>query len=215
MRRGLPTLASSAGPHNPRRTLNSRHHICNRNRVIATLGVQRNNSGGPFAFFDESEGRLWNSRAQSYWLKPEPFGSPLSLIHVANGAAWPALEPWCEIGGAQFGSDPNYSVIEARVTPWDAISMDGPDASSRSTLLSGRVLGLQILVYDRDRYPKDESAVFSLAFHELMRQGDASYFVDAELIPCTVADCSQARPSAVEDVSWGRIKAAMVHNGGN
>ena len=66
-----------------------------------------------------------------------------------------------------------------------------------------------VWVWDMD----DNSGVmesFVLANQTVSGPGQwADNFVDDQLIPCTVGDCSRARASAVVSDSWGRIKASF------
>jgi hypothetical protein len=181
------------------------------------FSVDADHSGGRFAFLDQAEftreeqARLWNASAQTYMLKPEPFTEQGLQVNIDGGARpWVTQNQWTEVGGFHDGGEPNHSVIEARLTPWDDLNWQGADVSLRSSLRPNATIGFQILVYDNDIPGGRGGHVYSLHFGETFQQSHADFFVDGQLIPCSTADCSQASGTAVEGSSWARIKSSLV-----
>ena len=107
-----------------------------------------------------------------------------------------------------FGENPTISVIELYVTPFDRWAYDDVGGSVASDLNAGKVIGFGIMVIDEE----DDPGIWleaSGAFDHL----EAMYFLKADglldglLLPEAGEDFGE--DSAVEPVSWGRIKAAL------
>ena len=109
-------------------------------------------------------------------------------------------------------------MVEFAVTAWDDLNWEGPEHSRRSVLEAGRIIGLQVLVYDQDS--DNDLEIFSLAISTVTAEATprsttfthdlfADNFVDGLLIPCDRGDCGSVPPggTAVRTDSWGRIKA--------
>ena len=159
---------------------------------------------------DEERKLLTNFQGQQYVAVAEaPDGRTLG--YQGNGQGWVTLPPWADAGGFSEGESPNTSVIEMAVTAWDALNWQGPELSVRSSLVEGKLIGFQISVPDFDT----EAGAYH-GFHTLSGQPntwrEADNFVDGELIGCEGGDCG-ADPvdlgTAVEENSWGRIKASF------
>ena len=109
-----------------------------------------------------------------------------------------------------FGENPTISVIELYVRPYDAWGghHSGPEEAVFSDLAAGRVLGLGLVIYDWD---EDEWAIPWTAQNEGLAPADdiyllrADYYLDGLLLS---ADPTEPE-SAVESITWGRIKAAL------
>jgi hypothetical protein len=131
-----------------------------------------------------------------------------SFEGYANG--WAAEPPWADMRSRQIGVDPTETRFELFVTPWDNLNWNGPDASVRTFLEPGAVIGLQIGVIDVDDLG---SGGIRYSITSLLERPPlicfAENFVDARLVPCERGDCSQADASAVQPSSWARIKAGL------
>lgn len=148
---------------------------------------------------------LVNSSAQEYQVVTQnPFG-PAVLIN-SKAALWLLRPPWIEIGGIHLGEQPNYSVIEMAVTPWDKLNWTDPEASVRSDLYGGKTIGLMIGLADYDVGPNVIDEFFLIGGSHTDSWRDASFFVDAVLL-CARGDCAVG--SSVEPDSWARIKASL------
>ena len=132
------------------------------------------------------------------------------------GREWMVDSAWADAGAFQQGEGPSYSVVEFAITPWDDLDWHGPELSRRSTLEPGRILGFRIRLFDMD-VPTRLNGMYELALPTVKFMSDdgtwghdgfADNFVDGELIPCYRGDCSGAT-TAVEQDSWGRIKASF------
>jgi hypothetical protein len=176
-------------------------------------------------FSEEEIKLLKNFQAQQYVAVAEsPDGN--SLGYQGNGQGWANSPPWADGGGFNDGAEnPNTSVIELYLTAWDEHNWEGPELSKRSDLTAGKIIGFQISVPDFDLdcngcgdFGTDEDGNTITAgyhgFHTLSGQPntwrEADNFVDGELIGCDTGDCGNAPTNtAVEDDSWGRIKASF------
>ena len=148
-----------------------------------------------------------------------------TYIRFATGQlAWNALPPYGDGGGNAGGENPVISVIEFYVTPFDRFGRIGdspaPEGSVVSDLASGQVIGFALLVQDvdhsrssnRNRHlvfwvpesmpgpMRDEWRSSGVEFDQTAR-GD--FLLDGLLLP------AQPEDTAVESVSWGRIKASI------
>ncbi len=131
--------------------------------------------------------------------------------------AWTVFPPYGEGGGGVFGENPTISVIELYVTPFDRwAGWHSPGEITVSDLTAGQVIGFAISVRDRESPDSDwvdwvpealqsgeytPTDLFRIFFHHR-----ADGFLDGLLLP---ADLAGPGDSAVESVSWGRIKASL------
>ncbi|HJP32399.1 MAG TPA: hypothetical protein QGF95_17780 [Candidatus Latescibacteria bacterium] len=181
--------------------------------------IDGDHSGGQFMLFgeeysQEERSRLNFSQAQVYDVRPEIIDGSATPL-VARGSSW------FDMGGMQIGELPNLSVIEFWLTPWDDLDGRDPEGSRRSVLTAGRIIGFQIFMHDSDetgRLSGEYYLAVPTVFGEI-RVGDivaqhdafADNFVDGELVPCILDDCSGARnASAILRDSWGRIKSSLA-----
>lgn len=147
----------------------------------------------------EEKKRHFNAQAQKYNFT---FDVPDGRWGGYPGsAAWANELPYLSAFGRSTGSNPTRSILEFFVTPFDDLVESEAD-SKVSPLFSGKIIGLQIAMADRDG---GEEAY--QAYHTLSGQPAtfrfAERFVDARLV-------GTGDPTAVEDASWARIKAALA-----
>ena len=140
------------------------------------------------------------------------------VIYGTTGKfSWTTLPPYAESGGGVAGEAPVIWVVELYVTPfdgWGEESWHGPAGSAVSRFSAGGVIGFTIIVYDWD--PPDTEWIYwgldfqqsderTRTFDNVLRQR-ADAFLDGLLLP---ADPAGPEGSAVDAVSWGRIKASL------
>ncbi len=188
------------------------------------LAIDGDHSGGPGLtqlFADEEEPDLLGFYGQTQFYTAIAFtGSGPTLddevVRLRTGNfAWTALPPYGEGGGDAGGENPAFSVIELYVTPFDRFGdWEGPEGSLVSDLKAEKVIGFGILVNDMDP-PDFPSAWTPEALEPLddfppsfqVTQLRADGFIDGILLASDPAGPENG--SAVEPVSWGRIKASL------
>lgn len=189
-------------------------HVTDAESVI--LMVDGDHSGGTHSYFLESlpdgERRtLEGSQAQRYAMQPESLRHPIGFGNPAF--LWAATSPWTDLGTWATGSRPATAAIEAELTLWDELSAEGPGSSRRTRLAPGGVIGLQLIVSDVDGDDTDGQGRYLPTLYTLgtflPSFSTADGFVDAQLVPCGILDCSGAADTAVRQDSWGRIKASF------
>ena len=126
--------------------------------------------------------------------------------------AWTALPPYGEGGGGVAGEAPVISVIELYVTPFDRwAGWHNPGEIVASDLAAGQVLGFAIGVNDYDPVgvtwiPEAMQAQPDGSDDSDIRFLRADRFLDGILLSPELAE---PEDTAVESVSWGRIKASL------
>ncbi len=134
-------------------------------------------------------------------------------------ASWATLPPYGDSGGGAAGEAPVIWVIELYVTPFDrwGETWQSPEGSVVSRFAADQVIGFAIAVLDHDppafdpqewsaevQQPDDTYTWFTTFFNISFNRADT--FLDGLLLP---ADPAGPGDSAVESVSWGRIKASL------
>jgi len=149
---------------------------------------------------DEEKTLNGNRTAQQYVaIADTPDGRHVG--YQGAGADWVNALPYADGGGGSIGEGPTTNIIEFFVTPFDDLIWNSPDDSVQSDLSDGNIIGFQISAQDFDTAPTEYRA-----FHTVSGQAAtwryAERFVDGRLVGAGGA-------TAVEDDSWGRIKASL------
>ena len=185
--------------------------------------VDGDRNGGPFYFnstvFDsQDEWRLaQNQSAQHYGALPEVYdeGPNLqSMAHrsVSNQGAWFITPPFADGGGGVFGDNPVISVTEFYVTAFDYFIWNDPAESVISRLHPGKIIGFAMEVLDVDIKPGVWQSSHYLRSRGYEDTGAAFFSSDTFVQGFLVGPGGEVPPgiSAVESVTWGRIKAQFV-----
>ncbi len=180
------------------------------------FSVDGDASGGKYYFSineirDPDERRLLNDQhAQSYVVLGDiVVGGP----HVCLGYSrakedWFLLPPYAEGGGASFGANPTLSVTEFYVTPFDRLIWNSPEESVVSTLSRGTLIGFILSIPDFD-----EEGELWKGYHSVRRVQDewtSIFNADTFARGLLVGPGGEIPDSAVESMTWGRIKAMFV-----
>ena len=141
-------------------------------------------------------------------------GMSRSYNKGAKEDSWMFFPPYGEAGGGVAGENPIIRVIELYVTPYD--SWQGSDSAPEdvvfSDLTAGKVIGFAVLVDERDdeysRFYLGPEAIPSEDLEiDILHRYRAELYLDGLLLPANAA--GPVEDSAVESVSWGRIKASL------
>ncbi len=180
--------------------------------------VDGDGSGGKYAFHgndidDDAECRLQtNQHAQKYYVLAELFsGGPhicLLAQSLYNDEDWFQRPPYAEGGGTSFGAHPTLSVTEFYVTPFDRLIWNSPEESVVSTLSPGTLIGFYLGIGDHD----EEGDGRVEAWHSISGQDQWSGLSNADTFArgLLVGPGGELPDSAVESLTWGRIKATFV-----
>ena len=122
--------------------------------------------------------------------------------------SWRVYPPYGDAGGMAAGENPTISVIELYVTPFDEWGEDAGD-SRFSDLSAHQIVGFSVEVIEQERdfnecgcsgfywYPAEMEGQAWLDLYYSM----ADLYVDGLLL--------SAQDTAVESMTWGRIKASL------
>ncbi len=180
--------------------------------------VDGDGSGGKYFFFsdeidDRDERRLLeNQHAQGYYVLGETFGGPHVCLwgqSLYNDEDWFQRPPYAEGGGASFGANPTLSVTEFYVTPFDRLIWNSPEESVVSMLSRGTLIGFVLSIPDLDL---DEEGPRAETIHSIVGQDHWSDSSNADTFArgLLVGPGGEIPDSAVESLTWGRIKATFV-----
>ena len=184
------------------------------------LMVDGDHSGGSFFFnrphgsdgtVEPLEGPLeTNMQAQWYEAISHAAGDPLVDLPYTTLEVdewWMVQPPFALGGGAVLGENPTFWLVEFFVTCFDRLNHLSPEDSDVSQLTEGKIIGFDTWIVDYD----DDSrlrAVFYLAIPDGSERGDAldaSTMMDGVLL----GPRGESGETAVQSVSWGRIKASL------
>ena len=134
------------------------------------------------------------------------------ILRQTGGFSWTVFPPYGDGGGGVAGENPTISVIELYVTPYDHWEGwdSGPQETAFSDLAAGQAIGFAIMVYDWDEKPGSWEYFTSIRTEDSyvdIVDLRADVFLDGLLLPAQPTDSEER--TAVESVSWGRIKASL------
>ena len=128
-----------------------------------------------------------NMQAQAYQAVSRAAGDPMVDMVTTTlfvDERWMVEPPFARGGGGVFGENPAYWSVEFFVTCFDRLNHLSPGDSDVSQLTEGKVIGLDIWVFDVDEDPGQRAEYY------LGRPGGSG-------------------DSAVQSVSWARIKVSL------
>ena len=174
--------------------------------------VDADHSGGKYRSFESIEPehpRRWDgAQAIQYILSvPPPDDRPFEIY---NYATWNYAPPWSEVGWnhvelpSEGGSITSY---ECALIAFDDLNWMGPDQSKIHNLEQGEVIGVNVALGDWDLDPKYIDGYWSLS-PKTKTYKLAERLTDFLLAP--VEERIFEGATAVESVTWGRIKAGFL-----
>ena len=134
------------------------------------------------------------------------------ILRQTGDFSWTVSPPYGDGGGGVAGENPAVSVIELYVTPYDFWEGwdSGPEETAFTDLAAGKGIGFAVMVYDWDETTRSWeyfTAIQTERPYTDMVDLRADVFLDGLLMPANPTDPAEA--TAVESVTWGRIKAAL------
>ena len=186
------------------------------------LGIDGDHSGGPGrddtgAIPLEVTGETQVYEAISRTPGSGPIMDDLPTRQWGGVFSWMTLPPYGEAAGSVASEAPIIWVIELYITPFDHRGevWASPEGSVVSDLTAGQIIGFAIGVFDVD--DRELLSSEQLAPEVQVMDSDrevfwdiqsysADYFLDGLLLS---ADSADLEDSAIEAVSWGRIKASL------
>ena len=136
--------------------------------------------------------------------------SNVDLSHVSS--TWMDRLPYADGGGAIVDSQPIFYVVEFFVTPFDRLIWDDPEESVIADLFEGKTIGFALSLADLDS-EESSDPVTPDSWLELFgpdASRDQLYVYESDLWASGIllgADGTDG--TAVESVSWARIKASL------
>ena len=180
--------------------------------------VDGDRSGGVIFDDDRSLETHNNDMIQAQWYcafgRTYTHHSNVTLVNV-HDAPWVQNVPFADGGGEIIDSQPILTVVEFYVTPFDLMVWDDPEQSVVSDLFSGKTIGFAFQVLDGDT--EDSERVLGpvdrwhglfgpdLVYDQLMLGPESDLWARGILWPAG----SPADDTAMENDSWGRIKASL------
>ncbi len=167
-------------------------------------------SFGPTEIKDDEERQLLNGQhAQNYNALGDisGSGSHVCLGYSRAKEGWFNLPPYAEGGGASFGAHPTLSVTEFYVTPFDRLIWNSPAESVVSMLSPGTLIGFILAIPD---YEAEGELARGWHFISGQDQWPGLWNADFFARGLLVGPGGEIPDSAVESVTWGRIKATFV-----
>ena len=179
------------------------------------FSVDGDRSGG--SLFDENRNKevpedMVQAQLYTAYASTNSNDSSVNLMNVSYYAPWVHQEPYADCGGRIIDSQPIYSVVECYVTPFDRLIWNDPEQSVISDLFPDKVINFSLLLADVDTEDGDTFEVAD-SIHNLFGP-NASYDPNASQSDfwaqgILLGADGRSGDTAVESVTWGRIKAGL------
>ncbi len=173
-------------------------------------GAGGNNNFSPEEWLD-AKGRTQNYEAIARTVDG-PILDDLGTRVNSENFAWNTLPPYGEGGGGVAGENPTISVIELYVTPFDQWGggWDSAGNNKVSDLEAEKVIGFGVSVIDWDL--EDEGRMYWIP-EAMSDEKDPDLAIDRVqadvFLDGLLLSDAEPKDTAVESVSWGRIKASL------
>ena len=176
------------------------------------LEVDGDHSGGIFVWDEEDDQGLttWWQGVQLFSASPLNYRRDPAVYMLVpdppDDCCWFSKLPFADMSSAVIGEKPSVWVTEMYVTPFDRLVLDSMDETVISELGPGKVIGLKIFVTDLDDPQRQHGydGLYSIPTIDPESNPGPDFFGDGLLVPV-----GGAAGSAVESVTWGRIKASL------
>ncbi len=177
------------------------------------LYVDGDKSGGRFSPNEMQQAQVYTAFARTY-----NNDSNVTLVTVSPIADWVHKLPYADGGGNIVDSQPVLSVVEFYVTPFDHLIWDNPGESIISNLTINETIGFALMVSDIDTGPIRINAPTEFDSIHALFGPEASFglpgvdvFWESDLWArgILLGSDNPTGDTAVESVSWARIKASL------
>lgn len=166
-------------------------------------------SGGMFNVWpdvedQEQKDRLHGAQAQNYGFNQG--GTGLNAWHKAQ---WHTLPPWGQFASRQTADEGGEGFFQAEymLTGWDDLDWNSPDLSTVHAMNEGDIVGFHFTIIDSDVETYEGYWTLSGATDSYF-QGDL--LSDFLLAPIDSDIDWGSQATAVEDMSWGRLKSTFT-----
>ena len=172
--------------------------------------VDGDHSGGRYsssgALEEDEFRRTYNQQAQRYGAVVESDNDKQIHLHFSSAwVQWPNEPPYADAGGFLTGGNPFISSIELFVTPFDHLIWDRPDETTVSPLSPGRTIGIGVGVIDVE----SEDGLSGYFAFPVAHGDEGAVFSNADLFADGLLLAGDGDGTVVQEISWGRIKAAL------
>ena len=150
-------------------------------------------------------------QAQWYWAVAEnrERGSNVFLDWVSTHFPWVHQVPYADGGGSVLDSQPVFYVIEFYVTAFDRLIWDAPEQSLVSKLFPGKMIEFAMQLNDSDTYPPTVDRSHDLFGPDASWDKPLIWSSDPWAHGILLGADGGTEGTAVESVTWGRIKASL------
>lgn len=178
---------------------------------VVILQIDGDHSGGVYSYKDGDESQ-WQSvqgfvgGPMGYWVERQVRYPEYCKIGSPETTCWFQAPPFADVGGATYGENPTVWMTEMYVTPFDRLVPDSAEETVVTELRPGGIIGLLLVISDDDNPPaRNKEATFTIPpiDPDSPTPGPVE-FADGLLVPV-----GGLAGSAVESVTWGRIKASL------
>ena len=120
---------------------------------------------------------------------------------------WYEQPPYTEGGGTHFGERPTISITEFYITPFDVFVWNDPQVTQISDLFPGKLINFRIAIGDYEGAQDGNGLYTREGFYRLQGIGWPGWSDGLLLGPGGAIP--EIEDTAVESVTWGRIKASF------
>ena len=177
--------------------------------------VDGDKSGGATWLDAHSESHMQQAQIYTAFAGTYANDSNLDLFSVSIEAPWVHRVPFADGGGGIVDSQPILSVVEFYVTPFDRLVWQDPEQSVPSDLTAGETIGFAMVMTDIDS--ENEFGGVPNSIHSVLGpeasfgEDNPNFFMSDNWAHGILLGADRrSGDTAVESVTWGRIKASLL-----
>ena len=185
------------------------------NDDVVQLSIDGDHSGGGYLANEVAEDINNGYRIQQHPLFSDEFGVDIGGGALPPEGEWGGDPEWIDFGGTILPADADHLstnleyTYEMALTMFDFYDIFGPEDSVIHTFEPDQVIGLTVRFCDGDRGENGEQDGWGLLTGNYLgdRDGDQSGDAQALLTIESLDGYQDGKATAVESVTWGRIKS--------